>query len=60
MLQPAPTEEDIEAAYLCQSGANIGQPHQWTYLRGIHKLYKCAVCLVVITKARLKELTDNA
>lgn len=60
MVTALPSQEDINAAYLCQSGVNLGQPHQWAYLRGVNKIYKCAVCLVVLTKARLKELTDNA
>jgi len=47
-------------AFLCQTGAFIGEPHQWTYLSGLHKNYRCARCLVVFTKAKLKELTDNA
>lgn len=56
MVSPA----DVEAAFHCQTGAQIGLPHQWTYLNDLHKNYRCAVCLLVMTKARLKELTDNA
>ena len=54
------TDADVQAAFLCQDGAFSGSPHQWTYLAGLHKIYRCARCLVTITKARLKELTDNA
>jgi len=54
------SREDIEAAFHCVTGPDAGRPHTWTYLRGVHKNYRCAVCLVVITKARLKELTDGA
>lgn len=46
---------EARAAFLCESGT----PHEWTYLRDLHKNYRCTLCLMVITKARLKELTDN-
>lgn len=60
MVQPAFTEDDVTAAFLCITGANLGFPHRWRYLSGVRKMYQCTVCLVMITKARLKELTDNA
>jgi len=49
--------DDQVAAFHCQTGANTGLPHQWTYLK---PNYRCVLCLVVFSKARLKELTDNA
>lgn len=52
--------DDQVAAFLCQYGPSEGRPHSWSYLRDLNKNYRCATCLVVITKARLKELTDNA
>jgi len=52
------TTLQVKSAFLCQDGTNEGRPHLWTYLNDLHKNYRCAVCLVVVTKARLKELTD--
>lgn len=48
--------DDVKAAFLCEDG----KVHDWNYLRDLEKRYRCRLCLVVITKARLKELTDNA
>ncbi len=50
---------EIEAAFLCQSRAKQGEAHQWDY-NGDRKTYRCRNCLVTISKAELKELTDNA
>jgi len=52
--------EQISSAFLCQSGPNDGNPHEWIYLKDLHKNYRCSRCLVVVPKARLKELTDDA
>ena len=50
------TEQDIEAAFRCQPPTKSeGMPHDWDYLKN---KYRCRNCLVVITKDRLKELTD--
>jgi len=54
------TADQVTSAFLCQSGSNEGAPHQWIYLKDLHKNYRCSNCLVVVMKARLKELTDNA
>ena len=50
------TTEEKKAAFMCDDGS----PHQWTYLRDADKNYRCGRCLTVITKAKLKELTDHA
>lgn len=50
------TDQDVIDAFQCSSGV----PHQWDYLKDLAKNYRCKLCLVVITKARLKELTDHA
>ena len=52
------TAEQVSAAFLCITGGNDGNPHEWSYLKDLHKNYRCVRCLVVVTKARLKELTD--
>ena len=52
--------QETLSAFQCQTGASAGAPHQWTYLRDLRKNYRCSLCLVVITKAELKERTDNA
>jgi len=52
--------DQVAAAFHCIDGPSTGQPHGWVYLKDLHKNYRCSLCLVVITKARLKELTDNA
>jgi len=49
-----------KAAFQCQTGSSEGQPHQWSYLKDLEKNYRCQLCLVLITKAELKRLTDNA
>jgi len=54
------SEEQVNSAFHCQDGASIGAPHGWVYLKDLHKNYRCSLCLVVVSKARLKELTDNA
>ena len=51
------TQAQIKDAFHCKG---TDTPHQWTYLKDLHKNYRCSLCLTVITKARLKELTDNA
>jgi len=51
------TTLDRKAAFHC---ADTGVPHQWAYLRGIDKNYRCSLCLLVITKSELKRLTDDA
>jgi len=56
MTTPFVPETDREKAFMCETGV----PHQWVYLKDLHKNYRCSLCLMVITKARLKELTDNA
>ena len=48
---------DVEKAFFCE---DTGVPHAWNYLKDINKNYRCSLCLVVITKQRLKELTDDA
>ena len=54
MMSPA-----IEAAFLCQDRAKVGEPHVWDY-NSSRKSYRCKNCLITISKAELKELTDNA
>jgi len=51
------TTEDRTAAFHCK---DTGVPHQWAYLRGREKNYRCSLCLLVITKSDLKRLTDGA
>ena len=51
------TQAQIKDAFHCKV---TDVPHQWTYLKDIDKNYRCVLCLVVMTKQRLKELTDNA
>lgn len=46
--------DEQRAAFQCEDG----RPHEWSYLKDLHKNYRCRLCLVIITKARLKELTD--
>jgi len=50
-------DDPVRDAFLCKI---TGIPHQWSY----HKLpvprYRCSLCIVGITKSRLKELTDDA
>jgi len=46
-------------AFLCQEGSRNGAPHDWDYSRA-RRRYRCKNCLVVLSKADLKELTDNA
>jgi len=54
-------EPEVIAAFQCQVGPSDGEPHEWDYRRRPEgNSYRCKKCLVVITKARLKELTDNA
>jgi len=45
------------AAFHCQSGVKVNEPHYWDYRRNDHT-YRCKNCLVVFTKAELKEATD--
>lgn len=49
-------DTDREKAFLCDDG----RVHEWTYLKDLEKNYRCSLCLIVITKAKLKELTDHA
>jgi len=51
------TTAQIKDAFLCKV---TEVPHQWTYLKDLNKNYRCALCLIVMTKQRLKELTDHA
>lgn len=53
------TPEEI-AAFQCQSGPSEGKPHNWTYRNRPNGTYLCFDCLVTLTKAELKRLTDNA
>jgi len=48
---------DRKSAFLC---ADTQAPHQWAYLKGRDRNYRCSLCLVVVTKTKLKELTDDA
>jgi len=50
-------ELERKNAFLC---VETGVPHEWTYLRGRDKNYRCSLCLLVITKSELKRLTDDA
>ena len=47
---------DKERAFLCEDG----RVHVWSYLKDAKSNYRCDLCLTIISKARLKELTDNA
>jgi len=49
-------DPEVRAAFQCEDG----RPHEWTYHKIPMPRYRCALCLIGITKARLKELTDNA
>jgi len=51
---------EVTAAFQCQQGASTGEPHDFTYRNRPSGDYLCKKCLVQFTKARLKELTDNA
>jgi len=54
-------EPEVTAAFQCTTGASAGEPHDWDYRRrATGNSYRCKKCLVIISKARLKELTDNA
>lgn len=53
-------EPAVIAAFQCQSGSSEGEPHAWTYRNRPSGNYLCTKCLVSLTKAKLKELTDNA
>jgi len=50
------SEADKRSAFLCDTG----ERHQWVYLRDLSHNYRCSLCLVVMAKGRMKELTDNA
>jgi len=51
---------EVKAAFQCQSGNKVDDPHDWEYLKDREHRYRCRNCLVYITKAELKRLTDNA
>lgn len=52
----SPLDDLRKPAFQCPDG----RPHQWTYLKDHDKNYRCVLCLIVMPKARLKELTDHA
>jgi len=52
--------DEVRAAFQCQDGPSAGRPHDWDYRRAPRQSYRCKNCLVVLSKAELKELTDNA
>ena len=54
------TAEQVNSAFHCQTGPSEGRPHAWIYLKDTYRNYRCSLCLVVVSKARLKELTDDA
>jgi len=49
--------DEVRAAFQCQTEPYVGQPHDWDYKK---YRYLCRHCLTIISKERLKELTDNA
>jgi len=51
---------EVIPAFQCQSGTSQGEPHTWTYRNRPNGNYLCTKCLVNLTKAELKRLTDNA
>jgi len=56
VLPVAPTPEEKRSGFQCEDG----RVHQWSYLKDLRSNYRCSLCMVVMPKARLKELTDNA
>jgi len=57
---------DVIDYWLCETGNNKGNPHQWSYriptgrtgLAQRPGTYRCTRCLVDVTKAAMKEHTD--
>jgi len=53
-------EPDVIAAFQCETGPSAGEPHAFEYRNRPNGKYLCRKCLAEFSKARLKELTDNA
>ena len=51
------TTEQVENPYTHGTGT-AKRPHDWRYLGRKAQAYRCAVCQLVISKAKLKAETD--
>lgn len=53
------TPEEVADHRFCARAVDEDRPaHQWEYLGRVAQAYRCRICPVEVSKAKLKEATD--